>query len=272
MSQKSLRGHGPEISLRGSWRVIRIYGGETLKISKWVSDHGLYWLRSFQNHLHFPNQMSRNQNIVIWRFWSTTKLEVEGSQPVEPKISKWVFAHVFPLSHGTHSNWRNFIWMSVTFYQLLKIRHLLVIKEGEESQEDSLKIRSDENFLEAWLWILGSFLLDFFFSCDSYLSKCLNSQTWQTGWTTKIMCGRWKFDQKLKNWTWLHMIRFSFRIMKKHVSFDYEMSFKRFRWKCDFAIHGGKCISWKSMKEKVLKWWKEWFVFEKQVISLSFRT
>ena len=54
------------------------------------------------------------------------------------------------------------------------------------------------------------------------------------------MCRRWKFDQKLKNWTWLHMMIFSFRIMKKHISFDSETSFMRFRWKCDFAICGGK--------------------------------
>ena len=36
-----------------------------------------------------------------------------------------------------------------SFYELLKFRHLLVIREGEESQEDSLKITSDEKFLEA---------------------------------------------------------------------------------------------------------------------------
>jgi hypothetical protein len=35
-----------------------------------------------------------------------------------------------------------------SFYQLLKICHLLVIREGEESQEDSLKIRSDKNCME----------------------------------------------------------------------------------------------------------------------------
>ena len=51
------------------------------------------------------------------------------------------------------------------------------------------------------------------------------------------MCRRWKFDQ-LK--TWLHMIIFSCRIMKKHVSFDSKMSFMRFRWKCVFAIRGEK--------------------------------
>ena len=115
-----------------------------------------------------------------------------------------------------------------------------MIREGEESQEDSLKIRSDENFLEAWLWILRSFLLDFRFSCELELRKCLNSQTWQTRWTTKIMWEWWKFDQKLKNWTWLHIMIFSFRIMKKHVSFDSEMSLMRFRWKWVFAIHGEK--------------------------------
>lgn len=127
-----------------------------------------------------------------------------------------------------------------TFYQLSKIRHLLVIREGEESQEDNSKIISDENFSETWFWIFKIFVLDFRFSSHSNFIKCLNSQTWQTRWTTKIMCGRWQFDQKLKIWTWLHMMRFSFRIMKKHVSFDYEMSFMRFGWKCDFAIRGGK--------------------------------
>ena len=94
--------------------------------------------------------MSRNQDIVIWRFWSTTKLEVEGSQPVERKISKWVFSHTFPLSHRTNNILWNQIWMNRThFYQLSKICHLLVIREGEESQEDSLKIRSDKNVSEA---------------------------------------------------------------------------------------------------------------------------
>ena len=115
-----------------------------------------------------------------------------------------------------------------------------MIREGEESQEDSLKIRSDENFPASWLWILRSLLVDSLSSCDSKLKKRLNSQTWQNHWTTKIMHGRWKFDQKLKNWTWLHMMIFSFRIMKKHVSFDYEISFMRLRWNCVFAIRGEK--------------------------------
>jgi hypothetical protein len=80
-----------------------------------------------------------------------------------------------------------------SFYQLSKIRYLPVIREGEESQEDSLKITSDENFPEAWICILISFVLDSQSSCDSELRKCLNSQTWQNGlnnqnyaWVMKI--------------------------------------------------------------------------------------
>ena len=83
-------------------------------------------------------------------------------------------------------------------------------REGEESQEDSLKITSDDKFMEAWLWILISHRLDSRSTCDSKLKKCLNSQTWQNGWIAKIMHGWWKFDQKLKKWTWLHMKGFSF--------------------------------------------------------------
>ena len=31
-------------------------------------------------------------------------LEFEESQPVRPKISKWVFSHVFHFTHGTRRN------------------------------------------------------------------------------------------------------------------------------------------------------------------------
>ena len=78
MSQKFLRGHGLEISLRGSWRVTRISGGETLKISKWVSHHGFSRSIDFRHYLHFSNWMRRNQDIVIWRFWLIAKLELKG--------------------------------------------------------------------------------------------------------------------------------------------------------------------------------------------------
>ena len=54
-----------------------------------------------------------------------------------------------------------------------------VIREGEESQEDSLKITSVEIFMEAWIWIWISHVIDPQSSCDSELNKCLNSHTFQ---------------------------------------------------------------------------------------------
>ena len=99
-------------------------------------------------------------------------------------------------------------------------------------------------------------------SCDFELSKCLNSQTWQTGWTTKIMCRRWKFDQKPKNWTWLHMMRFSFRIKKKHVSFDTEMYFMRFGWKWVF------CNPWWKSVSHGIQWKKFFWSDEKNALCL----
>ena len=90
----------------------------------------------------------------------------------------------------------------------------------------------------------------------------------------KIMYGRWKFNQKLKNWTWLHMIVFSCRTMKKHVSFNSEMSFMRFGWNFIFAIRREKSVShgirWKE--KKVLNLVEKFFVLRKHVRSLSFHT
>ena len=116
MFRKFLWGPTLEISPRGSWRFTRISEGKMLKIWKWVSHHGFYLSIALWNYLQFPNRMSRNQNIVIWGFWSTSKLELEGSQLVKPKISKWVFSHVFPLSYRTQNIWRNRIQMSITHY------------------------------------------------------------------------------------------------------------------------------------------------------------
>ena len=78
--------------------VEELQGFPKVKHSK--SQNGFLTMDSLQ----FSNRMRRNQDIVIRRFWSIVKLEVEASQLVEPKISKWVFSHVFPLSHGTHKN------------------------------------------------------------------------------------------------------------------------------------------------------------------------
>ena len=90
-----------------------------------------------------------------------------------------------------------FGWVEL-IYQHSNIHPLPVIREGEESQEDSLKITSDENFPEAWIFILIRHELDSWSSCCYALNKFLNSQTCQKGWTTKLMHGQWKFDQKLK--------------------------------------------------------------------------
>ena len=68
------------------------------------------------------------------------------------------------------------------------------------------------------------------------------------------------------------MMIFSCRIMKKHVSFDSEISFMTFGWKWFFLICAEKCVSWISMKEKVLKLVEKCFVLRKQVRSLSFHT
>ena len=51
------------------------------------------------------------------------------------------------------------------------------MRGGEESQEDSLKITSDENFPEFWICILMRHELDSQSSCVSELMKFLNSQT-----------------------------------------------------------------------------------------------
>ena len=80
-----------------------------------------------------------------------------------------------------------------SFYQHSKIHQLLVMRGGEESQEASVKITSDENSSEAWIWILMRYELDSWYSCDFELKKCLNSQTCQNelnnqthAWAMKI--------------------------------------------------------------------------------------
>ena len=50
------------------------------------------------------------------------------------------------------------------------------------------------------------------------------------------MCRGWKFDQKPKFGTWIHILIFFCRIIKKHVSIKEEMSFMSFKWICVNAI------------------------------------
>ena len=53
--------------------------------------------------------------IKIFHFWDIG-LEVERSQLVDRKISKWVFPHLLFSPPWTHRNWRNWIWMSITHF------------------------------------------------------------------------------------------------------------------------------------------------------------
>ena len=105
--------------------------------------------------------------------------------------------------------------------------------------------------------ILRSFALVCRFSCESEFSKnlkltnltnTLNNQFYV--WTMKI-------------WTWLHQMTFSCRIMKKHVSIEYENFFMRFGWKCLFAIQDGWVGLMEFNERKVLKFCKNLLYVEK---------
>ena len=103
----------------GSWFHLR--GGEQsqgfseVKHSK--SQNGFFTMSSLELKL--------SETISIFPIrWVETKifefedfgLEVERSQLVGPKISKWVYSHHFLLPHRTHRNWRNWIWIIVTHF------------------------------------------------------------------------------------------------------------------------------------------------------------
>ena len=116
MFWKFLWGHGPDFSPWGRWRVTSNFGGITIKISKCFFHHELSWSIYFHIYIHIRNRMRRNQDNVICRFWATAKLEVEWSQSVGPKISKWVFSHAFPLDHKTQNIWWNRIQMNIIHF------------------------------------------------------------------------------------------------------------------------------------------------------------
>ena len=125
-----------------------------------------------------------------------------------------------------------------------------------------LKIRSVENFPKAWMWILRSFEVVCLLPCKLELSKFLNSQTWQVGWTAKIMCGRWNFDQKLKNehgfiWWYFHVgsWRNIFHLIMRCLSWDLD----------EKVSHD---ILW---KKKFWSWWKMlWIVKTSEKFDFSY--
>ena len=88
-----------------------------LEVKQWKYKNGFFTMSSLDLRL------SR----TIFSFpigWAKTKifefedfgLEVERSQSVGPKISKWVFAHIFIFPRRTHMKWWNQIWMSRTHF------------------------------------------------------------------------------------------------------------------------------------------------------------
>ena len=132
-----------------------------------------------------------------------------------------------------------------------------MIRKGEESQEDSLKIRSVENFMGAWMWILRSFLLDFRFSFESELRKFLNSQTWQTCWKQKscvggeILTRNWKNEHGFICWdfylgSWDNKFQSILRCLSWYLDENMVLQSKVNDW-----------VSWSSMKEIFFEvWWK----------------
>ena len=132
------------------------------------------------------------------------------------------------------------------------IRHLLVIREGEESQEDNLKIQSVENFPKTWLWILRIFstwlLLFMWIKVEKMLkltnlTNRLNNQNHV--WVLKIR-------PKTKN---LNMASYDEICMKDHE----ETCFIRF-WEVFYEIHMKMWFcnpGWKSWSHGV--WWKKSF-------------
>ena len=124
--------------------------------------------------------------IKIFQFWDIG-LEVERSQLVIWKISKWVFSHLFFSPPRTHSNWKNQIWMSITYFLwMFEDSPVTGSRGGEESQEDSLKITSCEIFLKAWVCKWVRYELGNTSRCDSWFLKLSNLM--DMGWTTSNPC------------------------------------------------------------------------------------
>jgi hypothetical protein len=69
-------------------------------------------------------------------------------------------------------------------------------------------------------------------------------------------------ETEKKKWKWLHMMWFSCRIMKKHVSIDFEMSFMSFGWKYHFFN-----LWWMSESHGV-RWKKSFWIFVKTCFEL----
>ena len=146
-------------------------------------------------------------------------------------------------------------------------------REGEESQEDSLKITSDGNFLESWICILISHVLDSWSSCDSELSKCLNSQTWQNGLNNQNHAWAMKIGPKTKKMNLISYDRIFILDHEETSLILFQYAFHEIWLKISFYNPWWKSVShgvW--WKKKFEVWWKNALCFENGVRSLSFLT
>ena len=103
----------------GSW--FRLGGGEESQgfpeVKNLESQNGIFTISSCDPKLSGTifSFTIRQVEIKIFHFWDIG-LEVERSQLVDRKISKWVFSHLFFSPPRTHRNWWNQIWMSLNHF------------------------------------------------------------------------------------------------------------------------------------------------------------
>ena len=149
--------------------------------------------------------MSRNQDIPILRY----QVEVEESQLIVRKFSKWVFSHHFFSPPRTHSNWSNPIWMSITHFMIVR-RFTSYRLEGRwRVTRRSLENYNLQKLYESlsvqigniWTWyhIPMCFMVSQTIEFDEHGPDSLKS-----------MHGRWNFVKNSKKSTWVHMKDFRF--------------------------------------------------------------
>jgi hypothetical protein len=146
--------------------------------------------------------------IKIFHFWDIG-LEVERSQLIVRKISKWVFGHHFFSPPRTHINLWNRIWMSIT--------HSIIVRRFTSYRLEGrwrVKRRYLENYhlwklyeslsvqmSKIWTWyhIPMHFMVSQTIEFDEHGPDSLKS-----------MHGRWNFVKNSKKLTWVHMKDFHF--------------------------------------------------------------
>ena len=141
------------------------------------------------------------------------------------------------------------------FYQCSKIHQLPELRGGEESQEDSLKITSDEIFPKAWTWTWFQIFMWFYIEevlnltnlleCAEQPNSCTSDENSTKNWK-KMNLTSYKKDFHSISW------RNNSHSIPRSISWDsIENKFSQSMMK--------NLVSWGSMKEKVRSWVKECF-------------